>query len=76
MKLGERLSAENIELMRKLALEGKTAAQIGREIDTSAGTVRRYMRDWGIDYKEKKSRTYPLELLQEWDRLHERYGKK
>ena len=49
MKLGQRLSEEQREQMRMLALEGRNALQISKEVDTSPGTVREYMRKWGID---------------------------
>ena len=62
MKLGQRLSAEKIERMRELALEGRNALQISKEIDTSPGTVREYIRKWGLDHKEetKKSGIPPI----------------
>ena len=77
MKLGQRLSAEKIERMRELALEGRNALQISKEIDTSPGTVREYIRKWGLDHKEETKKSgIPPALLEEGDRLHERYGKK
>ena len=77
MKLGQRLSEEQREQMRMLALEGRNALQISKEVDTSPGTVREYMRKWGIDYRGDKIKgSFTPKLLAEWDRLHERYGKK
>ena len=54
----------------------KNALQISRSMDVSPTTVREYMKKWGLDDKGgKKQGKYPPQLIAEWDRLHERYGK-
>ena len=68
MKLGQRLSEEQIQEMRRLALAGKSALQISKVVGTSPTTVRDYMKKWGIDYRvDKKEGCYPPKLLAEWD---------
>lgn len=77
MKLGQRLSEEQIQEMRGLALAGKSALQISKVVGASPATVRSYMQKWGIDYRvDKKEGNFPPNLLAEWDKLHERYGTK
>ena len=76
MKLGQRVDAEKMEQMRKLALEGKNALQISKIIDVSPTTAREYIKKWGLDTKEKKGSKYSPKALEEWDRLHEKYGTK
>ncbi len=56
MKLGQRLSEEQIQEMRGLALAGKSALQISKVVGTSPATVRSYMQKWGIDYRVDKKR--------------------
>ena len=76
MKLGQRMSLGQLEEMHQLALEGKNALQISRSMDVSPTTVREYMKKWGLDDKGGKKREKPPpQLIAEWDRLHERYGK-
>lgn len=76
MSRSKKITPELVEQIRGLAAEGRPTTYIARTVHRTKETVGMIMTEYQIQIAGGANTSIPQRILDEWDCLHKRYGKK